>query len=120
MPIFMNFSFGDGGEVDNFEIDSFSFGVVNASRLGGATGGGGGTGKVAFHEITVTKHTDAVASPRLLVACDEGNLLPAVQLIFVKAKSQTPYLTYNLKQVLVSSIQWSSGGDRPTESISLA
>ena len=119
MPIFMNLDFGDHGSVESIEIASFSFGVVNSTTIGSSSTGAGG-GKATFHEFTVTKHSDAASSPLLLIAGDRGELLPAVQILFMQNNSKDPYLTYNLQNVLVSSVHWSSGGDRPSESVSFA
>jgi type VI secretion system secreted protein Hcp len=102
-----------------FEIQSFSFGA-GATSAGG--GGGGGTGKTAVHEIEITKWFDK-ASPRLAKYCIHGVHIKEAILTMRKAGGTggqlQVYLEYKLNNVLVSGFQTSSGGDRPTESLSL-
>jgi type VI secretion system secreted protein Hcp len=119
MSIRIAIEFADKKEVSFIEVDSFSFGVENTSTLGGSSTGAGG-GKAVFQEFTVTKSQDQAASPLLFASCVGGELLPAVQVQFFPTGSTSPYLSYELKEVLISTIQWSSGGDRPTESVSFA
>jgi hypothetical protein len=102
-----------------FEIKSFSFGSPTTST--GGTGGGG-TGKVAVHEIVITKSFDK-ASPKLAKYCIHGVHIKEAILTMRKAggTSSQPqvYLQYTLTNTLISSFQSSGGGDRPTESLSL-
>ena len=101
------------------EVSSFQWGVGrDTPATGTATGGGGGgTGKAAIHDIRVTKTVDS-ASPLLFQAAAGGGHLKTAQLDFVRADKTVVY-QIKLTDVLLSSYAKSSGGDRPTESITL-
>ena len=105
------------GHKDEIEIYSFSFG---ATQTGGTTGGGG-AGKVVFTDISFTKPVDK-SSPQLYLQCAQGKHIPTAILYGRKAGERpTDYYIIKLTDVLISSVQTSgaSGGDRPTESLSL-
>jgi type VI protein secretion system component Hcp len=74
-PIFLNYE-GIAGDVNGdgctgIQLDSFQWGATNTPTTG-ASGGGGGAGKVAIHDIPITKHTDS-ASPNFFKALVTGN-----------------------------------------------
>ena len=75
--------------------------------------GGGGAGKVSFHDLSITKVLDK-SSVTLQQACASGKHFPKVTLVVRKAGGQ-PYLEYTLSDVLVASYQLESvgGGDKP-------
>jgi len=128
-----SFSFGGGGSTflkldgvkgestdkthkDDIAISSFSIGVTQR----GASGGGGGAGKVSFSSFTITKRIDK-ASPLLFKAAVSGQHYKEATVFFAKAKrgKATDYLEYKMSNVLVSAIQdGSSANGRPTESVS--
>lgn len=105
------------GEID---IMSFSFGATNSGSL--ATGGGGGAGRVQFSGFHFTKGTDK-ASPKLFLGCATGQHIKTGVLVARKAGGDGQgfeFLKLTLSDILVSSFQSSgSGGDNPTESLSL-
>jgi type VI secretion system secreted protein Hcp len=107
----------DADHKDEIEIYSFSFG---ATQTGGTTGGGG-AGKVVFSDISFTKPLDK-SSPQLYLHCAQGKHIPTAILYGRKAGERpTDYYIIKLSDVLISSVSTSgaSGGDRPTESLSL-
>ena len=105
------------GEID---VYSWSWGATQSGTH--ASGGGGGAGKVSmqdFHFVmTVNK-----ASPKLMLACANGQHFPKALLTCRKAgKDQQEYLKVTLSDLLVSSYQ--TGGSQtgsilPTDQISL-
>ena len=100
------------------DILSFSWGVSNSSTFN--VGGGGGSGKSHFDNLTVMKASDK-ASPKLAQACAGGKHLEQAILHVRKAgDGQQEYYTITLTDVLVSSFQASAGGQEVTESVSLA
>lgn len=109
---------GHEGEI---EVLSWSWGVSNSASH--STGGGAGSGKATFQDISITKVLDK-SSPQLFLATASGKHYPTATL---KAAADTnkdgklDYYVIKLTDVLVSSYQQSgaSGGDKPTESISL-
>jgi type VI secretion system secreted protein Hcp len=70
--------------------------------------------------VVISKSTD-IASTELFVQACCGKSLGKAEIHFIQTadeKMQT-YLIYELTDAIVSSYSQSSGGDRPTESISL-
>ena len=97
---------------------SFQWGASRASSISG--------GAREFHppsvsDITVTKTTDKYSVPLMTQSLMGDGSANAV-IYFTKASADgraLDYLEFDLQNVLVSSFSMSSGGDRPTESISL-
>src|SRR5688572_23287997 len=87
---------------DEIDLLSWSWGAVQAGAH--AAGGGGGTGKVQFHDLTFQHHVDK-ASPNLLLACAEGRHIKEATLVTRKAgKDQQEYYTVKLSDLLISSV----------------
>lgn len=104
------------GEIN---VESFNFGATNEGRT--ATGGGGGAGKVHFHDVTIGKFVDK-ASPKLMEHCATGKHIKKAVLTARKAGGdQMEYLKITMEDVLISSYQIGAGNDTvPIEQISLA
>jgi len=84
-------------------------------------GGGGGSGKANFQDLSVTKYID-LGSHALLLGCATGEHFPKAVLTVRKAgKTQEPYVTITMEEVIISSVSTggSGGEDRLTENISL-
>jgi type VI secretion system secreted protein Hcp len=109
---------GTGREALTFDIEGLS--LVNGGTF--SSGGGGGAGKVKVHDISITKLVDK-ASPILFKAVATGVHYATVTIVLRKAgkggSGGKVYLQLTLENTLVSSYQTSSGGDRPSESITL-
>jgi type VI secretion system secreted protein Hcp len=100
------------------EILSFSWGVTQSGAF--ASGGGGGSGKVSVHDISITKRTDS-ASPQLLKSCATGKHI-LTGLITVRKAGEKPveYLKIKLEDILISSYQTSGhGSGSPADGVSL-
>lgn len=100
-------------------IESFQFGVGRA--IGTAVGKGvvreGSQPSVS--EITVTKLLDT-STPKLIKAATVDRKGVKVKIAFVTSDSDpATYLEYDLTDTLISGYSTSSGGDRPTETLSL-
>jgi len=92
----------DAGHKDEIDIISFSWGMAQQGTA--AKGGGMGAGKVAVHDISVTKQVD-MASPKLFDACATGKHIASAQLTCRKAGgSAIEYWTIKLTDILISSI----------------
>jgi type VI secretion system secreted protein Hcp len=105
---------------DSIHIESFSWGLSQTGAHG--AGGGGGAGKVAVHDISITKFVDK-SSTDLMYHCASGKHIPN-GLITVRKAGEKPleYLKIKLTDVLVSSYQTAghgSGGDLLTENVAL-
>ena len=102
-------------------IDSMQFGVGRAITTSGA-GKDRDTSNPSFSEVTLTKSMD-VASTELFMQATCGKSLGKATIHFIQtggaeAKGQV-YLEYLLFDPIISSYSVSSGGDRPSESISI-
>lgn len=119
-PIYMQYGTiqGDVTEVGHenwIELDSFQFGVTKPVSL--TTGQ---SGVPSFSEITITKPMDK-SSVGLMTQVLQGTP-QTVTIDFVKTGATKPvtYVEYVLNNALVSGYSVSSGGDNPTESITLS
>lgn len=96
------------------EIDSFSWGV---SQTGHSTGGGGGSGKATFQDISFKKGIDK-SSPILFQSVPEGKHYKSATLMGRRTDG-SQFMVVKLSDVLVSSFTQGAAGDMPTESFSL-
>jgi type VI secretion system secreted protein Hcp len=109
----------DKAHAGKIDLLAWSWGVSNSGSF--HTGGGGGTGKANFQDISMTKYIDA-ASPTLMLYCSNGKHFDNAKLIVRKAGDKPlEYLIIDLENVLVSSYSTggSGGEDRLTENIAL-
>lgn len=100
------------------EINSFQWGVGRGVSSPTGSGADRQGSTPAVSEIVITRVRD-VASPKLLQAAQSGKHIPEVAIEFVRGDKQVVYQV-KLTDVLISRYSLSSGGDRPTESMSLA
>jgi type VI secretion system secreted protein Hcp len=130
MPIYMKIAEIPGevaaeGHKNEIAIGSFQFGVgigVEAPTAGSGTGKRS-TSAASFSEAVVSKTLDN-SSGKFMETLASGTSLPKVEIFFVLAtgKDKTgddTYMTITLEDVFVSGYSLSSGGDMPTESVSL-
>jgi len=108
------------GFKDWIELHSFQWGVGRA--IGSAARGATSRehSEPSLSEVTVTKLSD-VATPKLFLDAVAGKLDNKVTIKFTtttKGKVET-FLTYELENTGLSGYSLSSGGDMPTESLSL-
>jgi len=99
------------------EISSFQWGIGRgiSSGTGSAADRQGQAPSVS--EITVTKQQDA-SSSKLMQAATLAKHFPEVTIEFVRPDKQVVYQV-RLKDVVISRHAMSSGGDRPSESVTL-
>jgi len=106
------------GEID---VDSWSFAEAQAGHA--QSGGGLGAGKVKLEPFQFTAKLSK-ASPKLLLACANGEHIKKAVLLARKAgKNQQEYLKFTLSDVLVSTYKvhgaGGAGGVIPTEQFTL-
>ena len=109
----------DSKHKNEMEIMSWSFGATQSGSM--HSGGGGGTGKVAMQDLSITKIM-CKASPKLMLACANGEHITKATLVARKAgKEQQEYYKIVLTDVLVSSYNTSghSQSGLPMDQISL-
>jgi len=108
---------GYEGKID---VLAWSWGLSNSGSF--HAGGGGGTGKPSFQDISLTKQVD-LASPILMLYCANGKHFDKAKLVMRKSGGDNvlEYVIIELEKVLVSSYSTgaSGGEDRPTENVSL-
>ena len=101
------------------DLLAWSWGVSNSGTT--HMGGGGGSGKANFQDISITKYIDA-GSHALLGACATGEHFTKAVLTVRKAgKTQQPYVTITMEEVMVVAVSTggSGGEDRLTENVTL-
>src|SRR5262245_17211443 len=106
------------GHKDEIHIESFSWGLTQQGTFG--HGGGGGTGKVNVHDISMSKNLDK-SSCMLMYHCASGKHIPG-GLITVRKAGDKPleYLKIKLTDILVSSVQEAGhGGDLLSENVTI-
>lgn len=105
------------GHEGQIEVLSWSWGVAQTTTAAGA--GGGGRIAVAGR-ATVVKQIDK-ATPKLFERCAHGAVFPLVIVHLTREGGQT-YLTYELTNVMVSSISHEDvdGDGVPVETLELA
>ena len=125
VDMFLKLSGVEGESLDKAhgkEIDvlAWSWGASNSGSM--HMGAGGGSGKVSFQDISVTKYVDK-ASKAILDYCTTGNHFKEGLLTVRKAGGKEPleYIKIGLKEVMITSVSTggSGGEDKLTENITL-
>jgi type VI secretion system secreted protein Hcp len=108
------------GHEDQVDILAWNWGVANQGS--GHLGGGSGTGKASFHDLTVTKYVDK-ATNTILENCAKGKHFTKASLFCRKVGGDSPleYLEIEMDQVFVSGVQHggSLGDELTTETVTL-
>jgi type VI secretion system secreted protein Hcp len=103
---------------DQIEVHGWQWGASNATTM--ATGGGGGAGKVSFHDFSFTHNYDK-ASPALLKNCAKGTHIKKAVLHQRKAGGgQQEFLTITFEDVFITSLAPSGSGEQVMESVSFS
>ena len=110
----------DDKHKNTIDVLAWSWGMSQAGSFGGA--GGGGSGKVAVQDLSVTKFIDK-SSPDLMLHCCSGKHIPTCVLTVRKAGGDSPleYLTIKMSDVIITSVSTggSGGEDKLTENVTL-
>ena len=126
MPIYMNYDSlaikGDvteEGHKDWIELSSFQWGVGRgiSTPTGGAADRESSAPSVS--EITVSKSQDAASNKLLNEALQGEGKTVIIDFAKTDKGKLEVYLTYTLTNCMISGYSVSSGGDRPSESLSL-
>jgi type VI secretion system secreted protein Hcp len=87
-------------------------------------GSGGGSGKVAVHDLSFTKYVDS-STPQLMLFCSNGKHLKEAKLFIRRAAGEKEggleYLKITMNEIIISSLSTggSGGEDRFTENVTL-
>lgn len=126
MPIYMNYDSlsvkGDvtaDGYANWIELNSFQWGVGRGISSPTGANKDRESSAPSVSEITVTKAQDT-ATGKLLTEAYQGKGVTVI-IDFVKTDQGklSKYLEYKLSDTMISGYSTSSGGDRPSESLSL-
>jgi type VI secretion system secreted protein Hcp len=126
MPIYMNYNSGAipgdvtaDGWVGWIELNSFQFGVGRgiASPTGGSADRESSAPSVA--EITITKDQDSSTGPLVTEALQGEGVTVIIDFVKTSQGQLVKYMEYTLTNTMISGWSTSSGGDRPSESLSL-
>jgi type VI secretion system secreted protein Hcp len=126
MPIYMNYnSLAVKGDVtaegykDWIELGSFQFGVGRG--ISSPTGGSADRESSApsLSEITITKEQDSSTGPLVTEALQGEGVTVIIDFVKTSSGKLDKYMEYKLTNAMISGWSTSSGGDRPSESISL-
>ncbi len=106
------------GFEDHIAASSVQWGVGRG--VSSFTNGVRETSSPSFSEVVFTKTLD-ISSNDIAVAATKGKALEAVKISFRKDDGDEGfvYLVYDLTDVYISGYSVSSGGDQPSESVSL-
>jgi type VI secretion system secreted protein Hcp len=102
------------GHENEIELLGWTWGVTNQGSS--SMGGGSGTGKASFHDLSITKYVDK-ATATILGNCAKGNHFATGVLTCRKVGGDSPldYLKIEMDQVFVSGVQHGgSPGDELT------
>ena len=84
------------------DVESFHWGANQPSSM--HVGGGGGAGKVSFHDLTTVANVDK-SYPAMLVKCASGEHISKVEVAGSKAGGdEVEYFKITLEDVLVTSV----------------
>jgi type VI secretion system secreted protein Hcp len=126
MPIYLNYNSlavkGDAtatGWEGWIEVNSFQFGVGRG--ISSPTGGSADRESSApsVSEITITKDQDSSTGPLLTAALQGEGVAVIIDFVKTSQGQLAKYMEYKLTNTLISGWSTSSGGDRPSESVSL-
>jgi len=108
---------GEIGDLGQFEVLAFSWGLSNSGSA--HTGGGAGAGKANVQDVSLTRYVDD-DSPALFLAVATGSHFPEAKVTFV-GRAGSPVVEIVMEDVLVTSLSTgASGGESaPTENITL-
>jgi type VI secretion system secreted protein Hcp len=106
------------GFTDHIAASSIQWGVGRG--ISSFTNGVRETSAPNFSEVVFTKTLD-ISSNDIALAATKGKALPTVKISFRKDDGEAGfvYLVYDLTDVYISGYSVSSGGDQPSESVSL-
>jgi type VI secretion system secreted protein Hcp len=110
----------DKSHAKEIDVLAWSWGLSQSGTF--HSGGGGGSGKANFQDISITKYVDK-SSMTLMGHIASGRHIPTATLIVRKAGGDSPleYIKIDMTQVMVTSLSTggSGGEDKLTENITL-
>lgn len=108
----------DDAHPDWIELDSIQQGMGQAVSAPSSTGGRS-AGRVSMSEFTVSKPLDKASLDLYLHCCKGTHFKKVIVALHEASGDKHKYYEVNMADVIISGISYSSGGDKPTESLSL-
>ncbi len=110
----------DDKHKDEIDVESYSWGASNPGSM--AYGGGGGSGKVSFSDLTFVHRVDK-ASANLWKACATGEHIKEATLSSAKqGKGPQDFLIVKMNDILITSVSLSEAngtGSVPMEHVAI-
>ena len=109
----------DDKHKEETDVLAWSWGMSQSGTTHAGTGGG--AGKVAVQDLSITKYVDK-GSPTLIMACCNGKHFKEGVLTVRKAgEKPLEYLKITMKEIIITSVSTggSGGEDRLTENVTL-
>jgi type VI secretion system secreted protein Hcp len=108
----------DDKHKDQITVMSFSWGASQTTSVSGS--GGSGAGKASLADLSIMKNYDVASTP-LYKALVLGTHIPKGTLTAVKSGGDgSPFMTIELTELFVTSIQISGSSEVPMESVSFS
>ena len=104
------------GEID---VLSWTWGMTQSGSR--HVGGGGGTGKVAVHDLSFVKYVDKSSTDLMLFCCNGKHISEATLVVRKAGESPLEYLKIKMTQCLITSVETGGAGeqDRLTETVTV-
>ncbi|MBK5518713.1 type VI secretion system tube protein Hcp [Pseudomonas gregormendelii] len=97
---------------DWIEVLGYEFGATQATSATASSSGGASSERVVLSNFTIRKAADK-ATAKLFEACCKGTHIAKIQLNVNRAGGdKVTYLTYNLEEVVVASVNTVAGGSK--------
>lgn len=127
MPIFMKYGTvkgdataeGHKGTDGWMEVSSFQFGIGRGIATATGSGANREAGGPSVSEVTVTKQLDVATTPLIKEMATNKSVECVIEFCKTESSKLDVYMRYTLTDTLLSAYSVSSGGDRPSESLSL-
>ena len=105
----------DSKHKNEIEVLAFSWGVAQTASNG--SGGGSGTGKAIFEDLSIEHRIDS-ATPALFEACATGRHIRDATITHRKAgKGQQEFLIVKLNDVVIAGVSHTGATDQPYSEI---
>ena len=108
------------GHEEWIDVNSMQWGVGRAISSAVGTSADREASKPSISEVSVTKMMDESSPLIFTEACIGKGKKVLIDLCTVGSDQIETYMSYELEECMISSYSVSSGGDRPSESISLS
>ena len=108
------------GHEDWIDASSLQWGVGRAISSAVGTSADREASKPSISEVSVTKMMDESSPMIFTEACVGKGKLVKIDLCTVGSDQIDTYMSYELEECMISGYSVSTGGDRPSESISLS